>query len=1082
MGHESVNAYPFPITGAKIHPPLLRSDTLSRPRLNTWLESATGGRVALIVAEAGYGKTTLLADWASKTARRTAWYRLEADDRDWLVFIRHLVAAGRELDPDFGIDTLDLITALGSGGPAQADLVAAIAREFAEFGAALPDGLTLLVDDYHAVDGSDDTATIMKSLIDRTGDGFSIVIASRATPRLALSRLRTHGGLRRMDGQTLSFDVNETGSLFRDVYHRPLESDVVAQLSERTEGWAALLALVRTGLEDRPTQEARALVAQLSATRGDLYDFLAEEVLAMLPQKLQRFLTRASVLASVDVQTGCLVDEVSSAQALALIAEAESLGLLARPDRESPHRFHPLVRDFLQARLRDQVGEDEVARLHLRVATALELSDWQRAAWHYRAGGLPEEAGRVVDDHLREIIASGLFEKAAPFLDGSAGLPNRAPALILRSRLEFGRGQVAEAMRLAEQAVEVGSAATRGTALLNLAGLNGVTGYDDRGVRLATEALDAELSLPERHIAEAILAVRSLAHDGDLVAGASLLAQLAAHQIREGQRRFAAITLLILSSTLLALGRPGEALARANDAHIQITASGSSGLELVSILVAQATAHLFLGAEDRAKASLAQAESLAANSSLDEVHLEKGRLFAALGEVAAANRAIDSLRHETLHDGYRSIYEDVRMALCIRARDGRAAQSHLAYLEAHPGREVGSELAKIISSIRIAVLLNTDREGLLAQGRDLATRQGSRPGRHLVEVLSAVSGSDPIDSAVSLIPDETGYCLSLVAEELVEQAARLTPAALARVSTEVQARPERWRQSLIREVERDNENAVACSVLLARIGTREDAVHLRTLAARSKRLRPAALELTLRLAPNVYVHDLGPVVTYLGGEPLRIVRRKVLTLLCFLITQPSMAATRDEVLEALWPELPPDTAGNSLHQTIYYLRRIFEPDYREGLSAGYVAYDGELVTLNAGLVFSASRDCWALLRGKDRHLVEASRLIDLYKGRFALDFAYEDWAADYRETLHAAVLAATEEALTYAAGRGQVETAIALGQRMLEIDPEADAIELGLLRAYKRSGRLAAAAEQYAHYSSLLREQLGVEPQPLEDL
>src|SRR4051812_4997598 len=140
-----VSGYPFPITGAKIHPPLLRADTLSRPRLNEWLDSAASGRVALIVAEAGYGKTTLLADWAAATSRSTTWYRLESDDRDWLVFVRHLVAAGREIAPDFGAGTVDLILALGAGGPRQPDVAAAIVREYAEFAAARPEGVTLII-------------------------------------------------------------------------------------------------------------------------------------------------------------------------------------------------------------------------------------------------------------------------------------------------------------------------------------------------------------------------------------------------------------------------------------------------------------------------------------------------------------------------------------------------------------------------------------------------------------------------------------------------------------------------------------------------------------------------------------------------------------------------------------------------------------------------------------------------------------------------------------------------------------------------------------------------------------------------
>ncbi len=215
-----------------------------------------------------------------------------------------------------------------------------------------------------------ETDAILRSLIERTGSGFSIVIASRAAPKVPLGRLRARGGLSRIEGEDLCFDVPETDRLFREAYNRPLEPDIVAELIKRTEGWAALLTLVRTSLEDKDAPEARALVAQLSATHGDLYDFLAEEVLETLSPSQQRFLTRVSVLVSVDAETGSLVDGRPPAELAPVIAEAETLGLLTRPDRESPHRFHPLVRDFLVARLREEVGDARVREMHAMVAEA----------------------------------------------------------------------------------------------------------------------------------------------------------------------------------------------------------------------------------------------------------------------------------------------------------------------------------------------------------------------------------------------------------------------------------------------------------------------------------------------------------------------------------------------------------------------------------------------------------------------------------------------------------------------------------------------------------------------------------------
>jgi DNA-binding SARP family transcriptional activator len=108
--------------------------------------------------------------------------------------------------------------------------------------------------------------------------------------------------------------------------------------------------------------------------------------------------------------------------------------------------------------------------------------------------------------------------------------------------------------------------------------------------------------------------------------------------------------------------------------------------------------------------------------------------------------------------------------------------------------------------------------------------------------------------------------------------------------------------------------------------------------------------------------------------------------------------------------------------------------------------------------------------------------MDLYRGRYALDFAYEDWASAYRENLHAAVLARVEAAIATSYRSGGTDTATMLAQAMLAVDPTADAIELALLRIYKLTGRQAAAAEQYAHYAAVCREELGADPPTFDEI
>ena len=144
----------------------------------------------------------------------------------------------------------------------------------------------------------------------------------------------------------------------------------------------------------------------------------------------------------------------------------------------------------------------------------------------------------------------------------------------------------------------------------------------------------------------------------------------------------------------------------------------------------------------------------------------------------------------------------------------------------------------------------------------------------------------------------------------------------------------------------------------------------------------------------------------------------------------------------------------------------------------------EVIWLDPELVASRSQRCREAIRVADRD--PSPENVDLvsrtYLGRFALDFAYEEWAGPYRDSMHAAYLEVIEKAVSADTNAGAFDRAIGLARRAMEADPEAEQIELSLLRLYRRTGAHSAAAEQYAHYSSVLRNELGIEPPPLDSL
>jgi DNA-binding SARP family transcriptional activator len=341
----------------------------------------------------------------------------------------------------------------------------------------------------------------------------------------------------------------------------------------------------------------------------------------------------------------------------------------------------------------------------------------------------------------------------------------------------------------------------------------------------------------------------------------------------------------------------------------------------------------------------------------------------------------------------------------------------------------------------------------------------------------------------SLRPDDTAH-LSIQAELVSRRLADLDERGLELVRREAALRPERWRWALRRFFRSSGQRPLdikRAAELLEIVGTQDDVPILTSLRKRrSPRLPDAGRALCRRLAPRVYVEDLGRISVRVGDRVVTgtSIRKKVLSLLCFLLTRPQFTATREQVLEALWPEMGPDGAANSLNQSAYFLRRVIEPGCEDDASAGYLQSRADLIWLDLDLVGSRSVDCLNLIGAirRDSSPDLIMRLAERYTGRFGVDFIYDDWASSYRDTLHASFLDRIERALVTDTQSGHFDRALTIAQLALQADPDAEQIELCLLRLYRRTGANAAAAEQYAHYASVMREQLGLEPPPLESI
>ena len=274
-----MNALPDP--AAKVQRPSLRDETLARDRLLDWLSAKIHDRVILVLADAGYGKTTLLADFSRRTRLRTLWYRLDEDDRDWIAFLNHLVAAGREHDPGFAPTTAAMLGDMSVGGPTRDAVIDVFLRELPSHRRArrgpdprrLPPRRRLAGRPAH------------RARARGPGPGAP-VDRVRQSPAADASRWRACA--RRARSRSSARTISASTPTRRDGcsarrYGRDLEPDVLADVVARTEGWAASLQLVQAALRDRSPAEIRRFVRGLSGADQELYDYLAEEVVGDLP-------------------------------------------------------------------------------------------------------------------------------------------------------------------------------------------------------------------------------------------------------------------------------------------------------------------------------------------------------------------------------------------------------------------------------------------------------------------------------------------------------------------------------------------------------------------------------------------------------------------------------------------------------------------------------------------------------------------------------------------------------------------------------------------------------------------------------
>lgn len=301
---------PTPLVATKLHAPRRRPDAVARPALLGRLQRGSRAKLILVSAPAGFGKTTLLAEYlASRDGAAVAWLSLDAADNEPVAFWSHLIAALQSAIDGIGA-TLVPILELGQS-PVE-PVLAVLLNELA----TLPGELYLILDDYHVIDRQE-IHEGLTYLLGRLPDNVHVAISTRADPPLPLPRLRARGELVEIRSGDLRFSAEETAAYLNGAMRLNLATSEITALSQRTEGWIAALQLAALSIEGRP--DAQKFIADFAGNDRFVVDYLVAEVLDRQPEAVRRFLARTCFL---DRLSGPLCDAVTGEQGGAAMLEA----------------------------------------------------------------------------------------------------------------------------------------------------------------------------------------------------------------------------------------------------------------------------------------------------------------------------------------------------------------------------------------------------------------------------------------------------------------------------------------------------------------------------------------------------------------------------------------------------------------------------------------------------------------------------------------------------------------------------------------------------------------------------------------
>ncbi len=1071
----------------KLLPPRPAPALLSRPRLTERLLANLQHPVTLVTANAGSGKTTLVADFVRTHARNFVWYQLDHTDADPFVFLGYLTHGIKQSAPNFGDVMFSYLQQSADELARQPErAVDVLLNEVLE---NVEQQLILILDDYHHLGADTAVHAVVDRLLAYLPDVLHVIIISRDLPPLSLARLRSQASLTVIDRSELLFTDEETQELFRKVFDLELTPDQLSEYRERTHGWITALQLVRqvaqrqAFAEGKREGDAPDLVEILRQSERDIFDYFAEEVFADEPEDVQQLLLRISLLDRVE--TGIVTKvypEANSRTLLPALVRRNVFMTVASDERGEEYRLHPLFKAFLRRRLRAEMGRTGLAAEHKRYADYfLERGAWEQAMRHLLEAEDFERAAQVIALHGNEWIASGalssLVSSAEALPDAvleahPRALAHRAEVARLRGEYDAAQSHFRRAATLLHEQNDKEGEAEALHSLATIARRRG-------DCTLAFTYLDRAVELTDEHSTVRIKCGNTrglcLTAIGEWTAAEREFREALQFAEERNDEHYARLIAHNLGLPSLLRGDFGEALRWLR----RMLHDGKN----LPPMPQEATAHL-----NMARCYLYRGDIEACEKHL-EAALECCQLFNLVVSLAEAFETYGNL-HRERGDAVRAAEFYERAARAYDEAGIDPVRCELLEEQAVLNLQLGN-LAAARS------LLDRLVEARVAANNEMGSRTAmlSR-GRVLLAQNDHEAAHSDLEPALTYFHEQGLYyyeaqaSIALAACDLAGGREVLMLEHLRR-SLDLAARYdyEYWLQREVLNNPRLFAQPEAAELLPPDV--REQLVASAVTVVQKESQPANSIEMAVSAQPvtDLTINMLGPVEIFRDpARPLAAdawTTKRARDILCFIASRRHRRASKDTIIDTFWGEADFEAVEKNFHPTVSHIRKALNSN--QPLKQNFLLYRDGDYQLSPNFSYQIDTEEFDRLvaegetarraREFDRCIAAYEAAIAVYRGEF-MQGSYDDWVEEQRSYYREQHLRMLEALAAVAQKTEDWTRSLHLAQEILRNDPFREDVHCMMMRAHAGQGNRHAVKEQYETLSKLLKKELGVEPAP----